>query len=283
MSSRRCAVALNTPVGHKPRSLRKRHLRRRGHSHHILTLLLLLGTLLPLLVHASGPPTIASPAAPSPDTSRVYTFRQPSSGGTGKIYMGREIAAVMRPSGAAWLDRPARATEERPDLLVANLPLKSTDIVADIGAGTGYFTFRISPLLTQGQCLAVDVQPEMITALRQRVQDQQVHNVVPVLGTTTDPNLPPDGVDLVLMVDAYHEFSHPREMITAIVAALKPGAVVVLVEYQGEDPDVRKHPLHKMTQAQIQLEMAAVGLTLLEKRNILPTQHVLLFKQPEPK
>jgi ubiquinone/menaquinone biosynthesis C-methylase UbiE len=197
--------------------------------------------------------------------------------------MGREIAAVMSPSGAAWLDRPARTTEERPDLLVDNLPLKSTDIVADIGAGTGYFTFRISPLLTRGQCLAVDVQPEMIAALRKRARDQQAHNVVPVLGTITDPNLHPASVHLVLMVDAYHEFSHPREMMTAIVAALKPGAIVVLVEYRAEDPGVRKHPLHKMTRAQIQLEMAAVGLTLLEDRDILPTQHVLFFKRQEPR
>jgi ubiquinone/menaquinone biosynthesis C-methylase UbiE len=271
MSSRKCGALVR--VARRPR--------RRGTSTDNLIILLLLGTLLPLPTHAIAPSLLTIPPTPSPDTSQVYTYREPGSGGTGKFYMGREIAAVMNPAGASWLDRASREEEEQPELLVANLPLKPTDIVADIGAGTGYFTFRISPLIPQGRCLAVDVQPEMITALRKRMLDQDGHNVVPVLGTATDPNLPPAGVDIVLMVDAYHEFSHPREMMIAIVKALKPGALVILVEYRGEDPDVRKHLLHKMTQSQIRLEMAAVGLHLRESRGILPKQHVLIFEQME--
>ncbi|UCD38347.1 MAG: class I SAM-dependent methyltransferase [Fidelibacterota bacterium] len=241
--------------------------------------LLCLSLFLPLSVNASRPTPAITPHGFPADTVQVYTYGEPSSGGTGKLYMGREIAAVMKPSGAAWLDRPAREREEQPELLITNLPLRPTDVVADIGAGTGYFTFRISPLLTQGRCLAVDVQPEMVTAIEQRMQEQGVRNVVPILGSMLNPNLPPAAVDLVLMVDAYHEFSHPREMMTAIVQALKPGALVVLVEYRGEDAKVRRHPLHKMTQIQAQLEMAAVGLHLRESRDILPQQHVLVFEK----
>ena len=228
---------------------------------------------------AGTPPSHWSPAA-IPDTSQVYTYRQPSRDGIGKVYMGREISRVMGHRGAAWLERPIRQAEEQPDLLVRNLPLEPTDVVADIGAGTGYFAFRINPLVPQGKCLAVDIQPEMLAVIRRRMEERGVPNVVPVLGSITDPNLPEAGVDLVLMVDAYHEFSHPREMMEAIVKAVKPGGLVVLVEYRGEDPGVRRNRLHKMTRAQARREMAAVGLRWRETRDILPQQHFMIFVKP---
>jgi len=228
---------------------------------------------------AGTPPSHWSPAA-IPDTSQVYTYRQASRDGIGKVYMGREISRVMGHRGAAWLERPIRQAEEQPDLLVRNLPLEPTDVVADIGAGTGYFAFRINPLVPQGKCLAVDIQPEMLAVIRQRMEERGVPNVVPVLGSITDPNLPEAGVDLVMMVDAYHEFSHPREMMEAIVKALKPGGLVVLVEFRGEDPSVRRSRLHKMTQVQAHREMAAVGLRWRETRDILPQQHFMVFEKP---
>lgn len=235
-----------------------------------------------LLLQATAAGTLSSSesAALIPDTAQVYTYRQPSRDGIGKVYMGREISRVMGHRGAAWLDRPSRDVEEQSDLLVQILPLKPTDVVADIGAGTGYFTFRISPLIPQGKCLAVDIQPEMLTILRRRIEERGLPNVVPVLGSITDPNLPEAGVDLVLMVDAYHEFSHPREMMAAVVKALKPGGLVVLVEFRGEDPNVKRYPLHKMTAAQARREMAAVGLRWRETRDILPQQHFMIFVKP---
>ena len=185
----------------------------------------------------------------------------------------------MSSHGAPWLDRPSRETEEQPDLLVRNLPLKANDIVADIGAGTGYFSFRICKRIPKGKCLAVDIQPEMLSVIRERMRERQVDNIVPILGTVSNPNLPLNGIDLVLIVDAYHEFSHPREMMEAIVRSLKPGGRVVLVEYRGEDLDVRKNPLHKMTRAQAIREMAAAGLSLHEFRDILPQQHFMIFEK----
>lgn len=212
-------------------------------------------------------------------TLQDYTYRQPSSGGTGKIYFGREIARVMRPQGAVWLERPDRETEEQPDSLVAILPLEPDDVVADIGAGSGYFTFRISPRIPRGQLLAVDIQPEMLEIIEQKKQEYGAENVVPVLGTVKDPNLPESSVDLVLMVDTYHEFLYPWEMMNAIVKSLKPDGLVVLVEYRSEDPSVRKSPLHEMTEAQVRKEMGAVGLQWLMTHDILPQQHIIVFKK----
>ncbi|UCH64293.1 MAG: class I SAM-dependent methyltransferase [Fidelibacterota bacterium] len=239
--------------------------------------------LLPLLLlqaASAGTPLSHWPPAAVPDTSQVYTYRQPSQSGTGKVYMSREISGVMNHRSAAWLERPARQAEEQPDLLIKNLPLEPTDVVADIGAGIGFLTFRISPLVPLGKCLAVDIQPEMLAVISQRIEEEGIQNVVPVLGSIIDPNLPEAGVDLVLMVDAYHEFSHPREMMEAIVMALKPGGMVVLVEFRGEDPNVRRYPLHKMTEAQARREMAAVGLRWHETRDILPQQHFMIFVRP---
>ena len=209
-----------------------------------------------------------------------YEYGPASRDGTGKFYMGREIALVMGHRGAGWLERPSRETEELPGRVVQALELQPSDVVADIGAGTGYFTFRIAPQVPTGRVFAVDIQPEMLDIVRERMGEQGLDNVVPVLGTPEDPNLPPSSTDVALMVDAYHEFSHPREMMTAIVEALKPGGRVVLVEYRGEDPTVPIKPLHKMTEAQARREMEAVGLRWRETRDFLPQQHVLIFEKP---
>ncbi len=219
-------------------------------------------------------------AAPPPTTSPYQTRSIHSPDGIGKFYMGREIAKVMGHTEAMWLERSTREVEEKPTLVIKALKLKPTDTVADIGAGTGYFSFRIARLVPQGRVLAVDIQPEMIDILKFMKKDRRVGNVEPVLGTESNPNLPPSQVDLALMVDAYHEFNYPREMMSAIVKALKPGGKVVLVEYRGENPFIPIKGLHKMTQKQVKQEMAAVGLQWLATQADLPQQHILIFTKP---
>jgi ubiquinone/menaquinone biosynthesis C-methylase UbiE len=209
--------------------------------------------------------------------SKYYSYRQPSFDGTGKVYMGREIAQVMGHQGADWLERPDRATEEQPQKMVAALGLKSTDVVADIGAGTGYISQLIARQVPDGKVLAVDVQPEMVELLKQRIHKDKIANIQPQLGTEKSPELSPESIDLAIMVDAYHEFGYPQEMMTKIVSALKPGGRVVLTEYRGEDPLVFIKPHHKTTQKQIQQELKAVGLKLLKNDSVLPQQHLLFF------
>ena len=226
-----------------------------------------------VLLLAASIPHAATPA----DTSYV---QQPATrDGTGKIYMGREIAIPLGHHGAGWLERSGREKEEAPDILLRELRLAPTDVVADIGAGTGYFTFRISPLVPQGRVYAVDVDMEMLDDIRARIKREQVTNVEPVLGAIDNPSLPANRVDVALIVDAYHEFSHPREMMRGILEALRPGGRVVLVEYRGEDPKVPIKPLHKMTQAQARREMESVGLKWIETRDVLPRQHMMFFEK----
>jgi precorrin-6B methylase 2 len=220
---------------------------------------------------------IAAPTSTALIQSKYYSYRQPSFDGTGKYYMGREIAQVMGHQGSGWLERPDRATEEEPQKMVAALGLKSTDVVADIGAGTGYISQLIAKQVPEGKVLAVDVQPEMIALLQQRIKNSKIANIQPQLGTEQSPELPAASIDLAIMVDAYHEFSYPHEMMVGIVAALKPGGRVVLTEYRGEDPKVFIKPHHKTTQKQIEYEMKAVGLKLIKNDSVLPQQHLLFF------
>uniref|UniRef100_UPI0025B441E0 class I SAM-dependent methyltransferase n=1 Tax=Trichocoleus desertorum TaxID=1481672 RepID=UPI0025B441E0 len=237
---------------------------------------LLLTTCLGLLLTCMGPMTPAVLA----DVASVYQQRdRHNSDGIGKIYMGREIAQVMGHQGAAWLERSSRSWQEQPQRVVEALDLQPSDVVADIGAGTGYFSFRLSPLVPDGKVLAVDVQPEMIDILNFLKQENQATNVEPVLGTVQDPHLPAASVDLALMVDAYHEFEYPQEMMTALVRSLKPGGRVVLVEYRGENPLILIKGLHKMTQRQVKKEMQAVGLVWQETKNLLPQQHLMIFRK----
>lgn len=212
----------------------------------------------------------------------VYEYRSiHSPDGIGKFYMGREIAQVMGHQGAAWLERPSRVREEQPDRLIAGLKLRSTDVIADIGAGTGYFSFRIAAQVPAGQVFAVDVQPEMVDILNFLRQEYQINNVEPILGSETNPQLPPASVDLALMVDAYHEFAYPQEMMQNLWATLKPGGRVALVEYRGENPLIPIKGLHKMTQRQVRKEMQAIGLTWQETQEFLPQQHLMIFQRPQ--
>jgi len=208
-----------------------------------------------------------------------YTSGPASFDGTGIYYLGRELACVMDHRGAAWMERPERERTELPAAVVRNLELGSDAIVADIGAGTGYFTFRIATEVPQGNVLAVDIQPTMLDIIERRADIDGVTNVETVLGTETSPQLSPASVDVTLISDAYHEFSRPREMAQAIFDATKPGGRLVLIEYRGEDSSVPILELHKMTEAQVRLEMEAVGFRFIENREFLPLQHFLVFER----
>lgn len=231
-----------------------------------------------LVSHTSCAQVQKEERANTSSADSIYSFAEPgSTDGTGKFYMGREIAQVMGHRGVAWLERDSRKEEERTDLLLEALALEENDVVADLGAGSGYFTFKISELVPQGRVLAVDIQPEMLDMIEARMSSENISNVSPILGDIDDPALPEDSIDLVLMVDAYHEFSHPREMMEAIVTSLTSEGRVVLVEYRAEDPAVMIKPKHKMTEAQAVKEMEAVGLVLAENKEVLPQQHLMFF------
>ncbi|HLJ94459.1 MAG TPA: class I SAM-dependent methyltransferase [Gemmataceae bacterium] len=218
-----------------------------------------------------------TPAEPSP---RYETRKEHDPNGIGKFYMGREIAHVMGHEAAGWLERPEREKEEEPNKLLDALKLKPGDVVADIGAGSGYLTFRIAERIgTKGKVLAVDIQPEMLALIRQKMKARQQNNVEPILGTETDPKLPAASVDLILMVDVYHEFAYPWEMVQAMVRSLKPNGRLVFVEYRLEDPKVWIKLVHKMTEKQVRKEMEPHPVRWVETLGILPSQHVIVFKK----
>ena len=223
----------------------------------------------------------AQSLAPDTRTPPLYETRaNHDPNGTGKFYMGREIAQVMGPGGIPWLDRPQREDEERPTLVIDSMGLHGGEVVADLGAGSGYFTFRLAPKVGKsGKVLAVEIQDEMIEALRSRAAAQKATNVEVVKGSENDPNLPVNGVDLVLLVDVYHELAYPFEVMTKVRKALKPGGRVVFVEYRKEDPQVRIKEVHKMSVAQLEKEMKAVGLARLRTVETLPLQHIVIFEK----
>jgi ubiquinone/menaquinone biosynthesis C-methylase UbiE len=214
-----------------------------------------------------------------PSSQPRYTYRYPHDpNGTGKFYMGREIAQVMGHEAAEWLDRPERDIEEQPNVMIDALKFKPGEAVADIGAGSGFITFRIAPKVApKGKVYAVDIQPEMLDIIRQRAKEKKITNVEPILGAITDPKLPPNSVDLILMVDVYHEFDHPYEMTEAMVRSLKPGGRLVFVEYRLEDPRVPIKLVHKMSEKQVRLEMQPFPLKWVQTLNVLPRQHIIIF------
>ena len=197
--------------------------------------------------------------------------------GIGKFYMGREISHVMGHQAADWLERPERDTEEHTSDMLKALEVKPGCIVADIGAGTGYFTRRLAQ--KAAKVYAVDIQPEMLVMLSNSMAQLQITNVVPVLGSITNPSLPSNSVDLALMVDVYHEFSHPFEMMRELCKALKPKGQVVFVEFRAEDPTVPIKPLHKMSEAQVRREMEVHPLRWLKTIPVLPRQHIIVFER----
>lgn len=210
-----------------------------------------------------------------------YTTGLPSRDGKGKLYTGREISHVMGHLGAGWLERPERERQERTDLLTAGLILSDDFVVADIGADTGFFTFPIAQRVSQGKVFAVDIQPEMLARIARRKTLEKVVNVETVLGEQADPKLPKNQIDLAFIVDAYHEFSFPREMGERLKESLRPVGQLVLVEYRAEDPRVPILRLHKMSEVQVKQEMAAIGLDWVRTDSYLPQQHVLAFQRPE--
>ena len=223
---------------------------------------------------------LAAGLRPDSPPSRYEYRREHDPDGIGKFYLGREIAYVMGHQAADWLERPTREKEERSSLLLKSLALKPGQVVADIGAGSGYFTFPIArDVGASGKVYAVDIQPEMLDLIRKRMRERKVTNVVPVQGTETDPKLPKEGIDLILLVDVYHEFSHPYEMTCAMVNALKPGGRLVFVEYRLEDPEVPIKLVHRMSQRQVLREMEPHPLRHVRTLNVLPWQHIIIFER----
>jgi ubiquinone/menaquinone biosynthesis C-methylase UbiE len=218
------------------------------------------------------------------DAPRYETREDHDPNGIGKFYLGREIAHVMGHRAADWLERPEREEEEKTDLMVNALNFREGEIVADIGCGSGYVTRRIAKKVGEsGVVYGVDIQPEMLELLEKRMAMFRIKNVKPVMGTTTDPKLPPASCDTMIMVDVYHEFDQPFEMLQSMVAALKPGGRIVFVEYRGEDPNVPIKLVHKMTEAQVKKEMAAQSLEFVETIGVLPRQHIIVFRKSDTK
>jgi SAM-dependent methyltransferase len=221
------------------------------------------------------------PAANAGDSAAMPLYREGrgSADGIGKFYQGREIAAVMGFEGAPWLERSSRESEERPDLLVKELHLQPGMTVADIGAGSGYLSRLMAPIVAPGGVFAVDVQPEMVALLTELSRIPEFKNLVPIQGDTDDVKLPPASIDLAVMVDVYHELAYPYEVMRSLIRALKPGGRVVLVEYRAEDPTVPIKVLHKMSKAQIHREMSKLPLVWERTSERLPMQRMVVFRK----
>lgn len=193
-------------------------------------------------------------------------------------YLGRRIAQTMSYHGASWLIRGEREQEERPSQVLPQLGLKSGMTVCDMGCGNGFYALEMAKVVTPGKVLAVDIQQEMLHLLKLRADEAEIDNIRLLLGTVVDPQLPPASVDLVLMVDVYHEFSHPQQMLAAIRKSLKPGGVIALLEFREEDPKVPIKPEHKMSKRQILKEYSANGFRLAKQYDDLPWQHLMFFE-----
>ena len=245
---------------------------------------LLVGLL--FLFGTAGPYRLGAEEAAGPQAPR-YTYRKEHDpNGIGKFYMGREIARVMgygpAGSGARWLERDSREREEKLSLLVKSLKLRPGDVVADIGAGSGVVSQRLAEQVSPGgKVLAVDIQQKMLDRLAARMKALGIENVHPVKGTVKTPNLKPQSIDLAIMVDVYHEFEYPYEMMLEISRALKPGGRVAFVEYRKEDPTVPIKLVHKMSEAQVKREMSRpeFGLKWKETIGLLPRQHIIIFQR----
>jgi SAM-dependent methyltransferase len=218
-------------------------------------------------------PSYAQPHSPKDG----YTYKKGDSNGIGKWYMGREIAYVMGYQGMGWLERPERESEEKTSILIENLDIAPQDRIADIGAGSGYHVFKIAPLCGDGLVYAVDIQNEMLQVIERRKKADGVDNVILIKGDEKSVNLPENSVDKILMVDVYHEFSFPAEIMASVKKALRPGGKLYLIEYRGEDESIPIKKLHKMTESQAVKEMNAAGMKLLKNISNLPSQHCMVF------
>lgn len=233
-----------------------------------------------LAVAAIAMSLFASACGTALESETGYGSITPSSDGIGKVYMGREIAQVMGHEGAYWLERPSRLLQEKPDLAIAALNLPADAVIADIGAGTGYMSLRLAVQAPEGKVLAVDIQPEMIEFIKAAKQEHHIDNLETVLGQPDSLNLLPETVDTALMVDAYHELEYPREILQALMSALKPGGQVVLAEYRAENPLILIKKHHKMSETQVKRELTAAGFKWLKTEEFLPQQHLLFFQKP---
>ncbi|HEY2784279.1 MAG TPA: methyltransferase domain-containing protein [Fimbriiglobus sp.] len=226
---------------------------------------------------------LAAAPAFAADPPRYETHADHDPDGIGKFYMGREIAQVMGYRAAEWLDRKERVKEEEPAKLIKALGVKPGMVVADVGAGSGFHTFLLSPLVgDKGKIIACDIQQEMLDLIEKKAKKLSITNVERVKGTETDPKLPKAGVDLILLVDVYHEFSFPYEMTEKMVESLKPGGRIAFVEFRLEDPEVPIKRLHKMSERQVIKEMGEFKQLKHDKTiETLPWQHVVVFRKKE--
>ena len=208
-----------------------------------------------------------------------YTYKRGDFNGIGKWYLGREIAYVMGYQGINWLERSEREKEENVSRLIKNMGININDIIADVGAGSGYHAFKMAPLAEKGLIYAVDIQPEMLDVIEKKKRSTKILNIETILGSEKSINLPKNSVDKILMIDVYHEFSYPIEMIESIKNALKPEGQLFLIEYRGEDSAVPIKKIHKMTEKQSVLEMEAAGLKLKGNIDNLPWQHCMVFEK----
>ena len=208
-----------------------------------------------------------------------YQIRNGDPNGINKWYMGRQIAQVMSHYGIDWLERDERDLEENTSLLLKNLAVKPGMVIADIGAGSGYHSALLSKMVGNGKVFAVDVEPEMIAYLIKRIKQEKLSSIVPVLSTEQKLSLPENTVDMMLLVDVYHEFSYPYEMALSMLSAIKPGGKLVLVEFRSEDPAVPIKKIHKMSVSQAIKEFKAAGFTFEKNIDNLPWQHCMVFKK----
>jgi FkbM family methyltransferase len=209
-----------------------------------------------------------------------YTLKSGDPNGINKWYMGRQIAQVMSHFGIGWLEREEREQEEKTAQLMKNLAVQPGQVIADIGAGSGYHSSLLSKMVGNGKVYAVDVEPEMIAYLNERIKREGKKNIIPVLSTEKTVSLPANSMDMMLLVDVYHEFSFPYEMALSMLEALKPGGKLVLVEFRAEDPNVPIKTIHKMSQQQAVKEFKAAGFTFEKNISNLPWQHCLIFRKP---
>ena len=206
-----------------------------------------------------------------------YNIKTGDPNGINKWYMGRQIAQVMSHYGIDWLEREEREMEENTSLLLKNLAVKPGMVIADIGAGSGYHSALLSKMVGSGKVFAVDVEPEMIAYLNERINQEKLSRIVPVLSTEQRLSLPENTIDMMLLVDVYHEFSYPYEMALSMLAALKPGGKLVLVEFRSEDPTVPIKTIHKMSETQAIKEFKAAGFIFDKNIDNLPWQHCMVF------
>ena len=210
-----------------------------------------------------------------------YTVKAGDPNGISKWYMGRQIAQVMSHFGIDWLERQEREQEENTTQLLKNLAVQPGNVIADIGAGSGYHSTVLSKMVGNGKVYAVDVEREMIAYLNDRIKREGNKNIIPVLSTEKKVSLPANSMDMMLLVDVYHEFSFPYEMAIYMLEALKPGGKLVLVEFRAEDPNVPIKAIHKMSQQQAVKEFKAAGFSFEKNISNLPWQHCLIFRKPK--